>query len=72
MLADAVEAASRTLDDPKPSRMKSLIKKITDSKLQAGELADFLFRAVVTCILFYKLQTKDARISFNSYCFTDA
>ena len=40
MLADAVEAASRTLDDPKPSRMKSLIKKIIDSKLQAGELAD--------------------------------
>jgi putative nucleotidyltransferase with HDIG domain len=40
MLADAVEAASRTLDDPKPSRMKSLIKKIVDSKLQAGELAD--------------------------------
>ncbi len=40
MLADAVEAASRTLDDPKPSRIKSLIKKITDSKLQAGELSD--------------------------------
>jgi putative nucleotidyltransferase with HDIG domain len=40
MLADAVEAASRTLDDPKPSRMKSLTKKIIDSKLQAGELAD--------------------------------
>jgi putative nucleotidyltransferase with HDIG domain len=40
MLADAVEAASRTLDDPKPSRIKSLIKKIIDSKLEAGELAD--------------------------------
>ena len=40
MLADAVEAASRTLDDPKPSRIKSLIKKIVDSKLHAGELAD--------------------------------
>jgi putative nucleotidyltransferase with HDIG domain len=40
MLADAVEAASRTLDDPKPSRIKSLIKKIVDSKLEAGELAD--------------------------------
>lgn len=40
MLADAVEAASRTLDDPKPSRMKSLIKKIIDSKLEAGELAN--------------------------------
>jgi len=40
MLADAVEAASRTLEDPKPSRIKSLIKKIIDSKLQAGELSD--------------------------------
>jgi putative nucleotidyltransferase with HDIG domain len=40
MLADAVEAASRVLEDPKPSRIKSLIKKIIDSKLQAGELSD--------------------------------
>jgi len=40
MLADAVEAASRTLEDPKPSRIKSLVKKIIDSKLEAGELAD--------------------------------
>jgi putative nucleotidyltransferase with HDIG domain len=40
MLADAVEAASRTLDDPKPSRIKSLIKKIIDSKLDASELAN--------------------------------
>ncbi len=40
MLADAVEAASRSLDDPKPSRLKSVIKKIIDSKLQSGELAD--------------------------------
>ncbi|UCB51970.1 MAG: HDIG domain-containing protein [Candidatus Zixiibacteriota bacterium] len=40
MLADAVEAASRVLEDPKPSRIKSLIKKIIDSKLEAGELSD--------------------------------
>jgi putative nucleotidyltransferase with HDIG domain len=40
MLADAVEAASRTLDDPKPSRVKSLIKKIIDSKLETGELSN--------------------------------
>jgi putative nucleotidyltransferase with HDIG domain len=40
MLADAVEAASRALDDPKPARIKSLIKKIIDSKLQAGELSE--------------------------------
>jgi putative nucleotidyltransferase with HDIG domain len=40
MLADAVEAASRVLEDPKPSRLKSLIRKIIDSKLEAGELSD--------------------------------
>ncbi|MFH1334967.1 MAG: HDIG domain-containing metalloprotein [Candidatus Zixiibacteriota bacterium] len=40
MLADAVEAASRTLEDPKPSRLKNLIKKIIDSKLESGELAE--------------------------------
>jgi putative nucleotidyltransferase with HDIG domain len=40
MLADAVEAASRTLDDPKPSRIKNLIKKIIDSKLEASQLSN--------------------------------
>ncbi|MGB8656342.1 MAG: HDIG domain-containing metalloprotein [Candidatus Zixiibacteriota bacterium] len=40
MLADAVEAASHTLEDPKPSRIKTLIRKIVDSKLQGGELSD--------------------------------
>ena len=40
MLADAVEAASRVLEDPKPARIKSLIKKIIDSKLEAGELSN--------------------------------
>jgi putative nucleotidyltransferase with HDIG domain len=40
MLADAVEAASRVLEDPKPSRIKALIQKIVDSKLAAGELSD--------------------------------
>jgi putative nucleotidyltransferase with HDIG domain len=46
MLADAVEAASRVLEDPKPSRLKSLVKKIIDSKLEAGELSesDLTFR----------------------------
>jgi len=38
MLADAVEAASRTLDDPKPSRINSLIQKIINDRFQSGEL----------------------------------
>ena len=38
MLADAVEAASRTLDDPKPARINSLIQRIIDDRFQSGEL----------------------------------
>ena len=38
MLADAVEAASRTLDDPKPARIDALIQKIINSRFQSGEL----------------------------------
>lgn len=38
MLADAVEAASRTLDDPKPARIASLIQRIIDDRFKSGEL----------------------------------
>ncbi len=38
MLADAVEAASRTLDDPKPARINNLIQRIIDERFQSGEL----------------------------------
>jgi hypothetical protein len=38
MLADAVEAASRTLDDPKPARIDVLIQRIINNRFQAGEL----------------------------------
>jgi len=38
MLADAVEAASRTLDDPKPARIHSLIQRIIHDRFQSGEL----------------------------------
>ncbi len=38
MLADAVEAASRTLDDPKPARIDSLIQRIIDDRFKSGEL----------------------------------
>ncbi len=39
MLADSVEAASRTLEDPKPSRIRNLIKRIINDKFQSGQLA---------------------------------
>jgi putative nucleotidyltransferase with HDIG domain len=39
MLADSVEAASRTLEDPKPSRIRNVIKRIITDKFQAGELS---------------------------------
>ncbi len=38
MLADAVEAASRTLEDPKPARINNLIQRIIDDRFKAGEL----------------------------------
>ncbi len=38
MLADAVEAASRTLDNPKPARIHELIQRIINDRFQSGEL----------------------------------
>ena len=38
MLADAVEAASRTLEDPKPARTLNLIQRIINDRFQSGEL----------------------------------
>ena len=38
MLADAIEAASRTLDDPKPARINHLIQRIINERFQSGEL----------------------------------
>jgi len=38
MLADAVEAASRSLKDPSHSRLKGLVNKIVDQKFSDGEL----------------------------------
>jgi hypothetical protein len=40
MLADSVEAASRTLDDPKPARIKNLVHRIISAKFESGELDD--------------------------------
>jgi cyclic-di-AMP phosphodiesterase PgpH len=38
MLADSVEAASRTLDDPKPARIKNLVRRIISTKFESSEL----------------------------------
>jgi putative nucleotidyltransferase with HDIG domain len=38
MLADAVEAASRALDEPSPSRLESLVREVVDRKLADGQL----------------------------------
>ncbi|MCD6163680.1 MAG: HDIG domain-containing protein [candidate division Zixibacteria bacterium] len=38
MLADSVEAASRTLDDPKPSRIRNLVHRIFMDKFNSGLL----------------------------------
>ncbi|MFC1624098.1 HD family phosphohydrolase [Candidatus Omnitrophota bacterium] len=38
LLADSVEAASRTLDEPTPARIKGLVKKIINNKFIDGQL----------------------------------
>lgn len=40
MLADSVESASRTLSDPTPGKIKSMINSLIDKKLREGQLAD--------------------------------
>jgi len=40
LLADAVEAASRTLPEPSPSRLQSLVHELTMKKLLDGQLDD--------------------------------
>ncbi|HWR82057.1 MAG TPA: HDIG domain-containing protein [Candidatus Deferrimicrobium sp.] len=38
MLADAIEAASRTLDEPTPARINTLIQRVINDRFQSGEL----------------------------------
>ncbi len=40
MLADSVEAASRTLADPKPARIRNLVQNIINDRFQSGELEE--------------------------------
>jgi hypothetical protein len=40
MLADSIEAAARTLDEPSPTRIQNLIDNMVDSKFQDGQLND--------------------------------
>ena len=40
MLADAVEAASRTLDDPSPSRLQDMVEKIINNKFTDGQFTE--------------------------------
>jgi putative nucleotidyltransferase with HDIG domain len=40
MLADSVEAASRTLNEPKPSRIRNLVQNIINDRFQSGELEE--------------------------------
>jgi putative nucleotidyltransferase with HDIG domain len=42
MLADSVEAASRTLDDPKPARIRNLVHRLFMDKLDSGLLENSL------------------------------
>ncbi|MFQ6098379.1 MAG: HDIG domain-containing metalloprotein, partial [Armatimonadota bacterium] len=40
MLADTVEAAARTLTDPNPSRIQALVDRLTQAKIDDGQLDD--------------------------------
>ena len=40
MLADSVEAASRTLTDPKPARIRNLVQNIINDRFASGELEE--------------------------------
>ncbi len=40
MIADAVEASSRVLTDPHPSRLRGLVKKIIETRVEMGELEE--------------------------------
>lgn len=40
MLADSTEAVSRTLDDPRPNRLRSAIHQVVTDKFVAGQLSD--------------------------------
>ncbi len=40
LLADAVEAAARTIEQPNPTRLQGMIKKIFDDALEDGQLDD--------------------------------
>jgi putative nucleotidyltransferase with HDIG domain len=40
MLADTAEAASRTLAEPKPARIGTLVQKIINDRIQSGELEE--------------------------------
>ena len=40
LLADAVEAAARTIEQPNPTRLQSMIKRIFDDALEDGQLDD--------------------------------
>ena len=40
LLADAVEAAARTIEQPTPNRLQGMIKKIFDNALEDGQLDD--------------------------------
>jgi len=40
MLADGVEAAARTLTDPTPDRMREVIDRVVQQRLDQGQLRD--------------------------------
>jgi len=40
MLADSAEAASRTIDDPSPGRLKDTVEKVINNKFTDGQFSE--------------------------------
>jgi putative nucleotidyltransferase with HDIG domain len=74
LLADAVEAAARTLDNPSPSRIQSMISKIFSDALEDGQLdmSDLTFSEmdrVATAFLWVLTNMYHHRIDYPGFDF---
>ncbi|MFH1797777.1 MAG: HDIG domain-containing metalloprotein [Candidatus Omnitrophota bacterium] len=63
LLADSVEASSRALDDPTPSSIRNLVKKIINNKFIDGQLDD----CALTLKEMYKIAESFVRVLIGTF-----
>ena len=76
LIADAIEAAARSLKSPSPSALKSLVNKITLSKFQDHQFddCDLTFRelTIIADCLFQRLvRNYHSRINYPGFDFEE-